>query len=391
MPRPSKGAQLYKRKARYHDRKLVHQAVWVIKDGTRHIATGCLASPSETKPPREAEQALADYIARKYQPHRRRRDIEDIDCADVLSIYLTDVGEPGNQFEIEARIERLNEFWGGKKLLEVNALACAAYGKHRGSRGGARRDLETFRAAINHHAKEGFHRGVVRVSLPPKGEARDRWLTRKEAAALLWHCWRHRERQTIHSGTSKGDPLSTNRRPLRHIARFILIGLYTGTRAGAIASASPYAEPGRSHVDLEHGIFYRKAIGKRTTKKRQTPAPIPPRLLAHLRRWRDRKVIASCFVEFNTNPVASVKKGFKTAVGLARLPARATTHALRHTAATWLMQRGVPIWEAAGFLGMSPEVLQETYGHHTPITCEGQPSRSVKKALSFRRPKRWST
>lgn len=27
------------------------------------------------------------------------------------------------------------------------------------------------------------------------------------------------------------------------------------------------------------------------------------------------------------------------------------------TAATWLMQRGVPIWEAAGFLGLSPEVL----------------------------------
>ena len=78
--------------------------------------------------------------------------------------------------------------------------------------------------------------------------------------------------------------MSANRRPLRHIARFILIGLYTGTRAGAIASASPYAEPGRSYVDLERGIFYRKAIGKRATKKRQPPAPVPPRLLAHLRR-----------------------------------------------------------------------------------------------------------
>ena len=55
---------------------------------------------------------------------------------------------------------------------------------------------------------------MVRVSLPLKGEARDRWLTRKEAAALIWHCWRHREKQTIHSGTSKGDPVSTNRRPL---------------------------------------------------------------------------------------------------------------------------------------------------------------------------------
>jgi hypothetical protein len=41
---------------------------------------------------------------------------------------------------------------------------------------GARRDLEDLRAAIEHHAKEGLHRGLVRVTLPPKGPARDRWL-----------------------------------------------------------------------------------------------------------------------------------------------------------------------------------------------------------------------
>jgi hypothetical protein len=139
----------------------------------------------------------------------------------------------------------------------------------------------------------------------------------------------------------------------------------------AIATASPYAEQGRSFVDLERGIFYRKAIGKRATKKRQTPAPVPPRLLAHLRRWKERKLIANCFVEFNGKPVASVKKGFRRAVGLAKLSGKVTPHTLRHTAATWLMQRGVPIWEAAGFLGMSPDVLQDTYGHHHPDYLKG--------------------
>ena len=128
-------------------------------------------------------------------------------------------------------------------------------------------------------------------------------------------------------------------------------------------------------MDLERGIFCRKAIGKRTTKKRQTPAPIPPRLLAHLRRWWNRKLIAECFVEFNGKPVASVKKGFKTA----GLPGKVTSHTLRHTAATWLMQRGVPIWEAAGFLGMSPEVLQDTYGHHHPDFLQGAATAIGKK------------
>jgi hypothetical protein len=185
LPRPSKGARLYKRKPRYRAGRLVAQAVWIIRDGNEDFATGCVAGPSETRPPREAEQVLADYIARKYQPARRHRDIEEIDCADVLSVYLSDVGEPGDQFEIAARIGRLNEFWGSKMLSEVNAHTCLAYAKHRGNKGGARQDLETLRAAINHHAKEGFHRGTVRISLPPKGEQRDRWLTRDEAAALI--------------------------------------------------------------------------------------------------------------------------------------------------------------------------------------------------------------
>ncbi|MFY9952978.1 tyrosine-type recombinase/integrase [Bradyrhizobium sp.] len=163
--------------------------------------------------------------------------------------------------------------------------------------------------------------------------------------------------------------IETGKRPLRHIARFILIGLYIGTRAGAIASASPYRESGRSFVDLENGIFYRLAQGRRPTKKRQPPAPIPDRLLTHMRRWVRTGAVVSHFVEFNGAAVKSVKSGFRSAVGIAKMSSEAgkvTPHTFRHTAATWLMQRGADPWKAAGFLGMSVEVLLDTYGHHHP-------------------------
>jgi integrase len=39
---------------------------------------------------------------------------------------------------------------------------------------------------------------------------------------------------------------------------------------------------------------------------------------------------------------------------------------MRHTAATWLMQAGTDLYEAAGYLGMSPETLWNTYGKHHP-------------------------
>ena len=173
-------------------------------------------------------------------------------------------------------------------LSDVTGANCRAFDKHRGNAGGSRRDLEDLRAAINHHAKEGFHRGLVRVVLPEKGLPRERWLTRSEAATLLWACWRYRETQTVHIGKHKGQKIVTDKRPLRHIARFILIGLYTGTRAGAIATASPLRVAGKSFVDLDSGIFNRLAIGKRASTKRQTPVPLPDRLLAHMRRWVSR-------------------------------------------------------------------------------------------------------
>jgi integrase len=144
-----------------------------------------------------------------------------------------------------------------------------------------------------------------------------------------------------------------------------LIGLYTGTRAAAIAAAAPARAEGRAYVDLEHGVFYRLAIGKRATNKRQPPVPLPQQLLSHMRRWSRIGVADDYFVTWHGEPVRSVKKGFARAVALAGLE-DVTPHTLRHTAATWLMQNGTPIWEAAGFLGMSPEILDRVYGHHHP-------------------------
>jgi hypothetical protein len=42
---------------------------------------------------------------------------------------------------------------------------------------------------------EGYHREIVKVSLPEKGEPRDKWLTRSDAAKLIWTSWRYREMQ----------------------------------------------------------------------------------------------------------------------------------------------------------------------------------------------------
>jgi lipopolysaccharide/colanic/teichoic acid biosynthesis glycosyltransferase len=87
--------------------------------------------------------------------------------------------------------------------------------------------------------------------------------------------------------------------------------------------------------------------------------------------WVRRGVVTSHFVEWHGAPVKSVKTGFRHAVELAGLWGKVTPHTLRHTAATWLMQAGVPIWQAAGYLGMSAQMIERTYGHHHPDYMRG--------------------
>ncbi len=71
-------------------------------------------------------------------------------------------------------------------------------------------------------------------------------------------------------------------------------------------------------------------------------------------------------IHWNGKTVLRCKGAFNRARIRAGLDGKVVPHTLRHTCATWLMQAGVDIWEAAGFLGMTVQMVQETYGHHHP-------------------------
>jgi integrase len=374
MPRSAKGARLWLQPdERNLDGTLRKRAVWCIRDGPRKIITGCAAADRAG-----AERALGEHLANKYQPSRTRgRHPAEILIADVLAIYLTDVApRHAREDETKQRVLALDAWWADKTLADVNGANCRTYVQHRTRQpwksarpektgraprlvtaAAARRELEDLRSAINHHRREGLCSEIVSVALPPRPDARERWLTRSEAARLLWAAWRARQ-------VTRDN--ATMRAVGRHVARFILVGLYTGTRSAAICGAALMPTVGRGHVDLERGVFYRRAIGRRKTKKGQPPVKLPPRLLAHMRRWAARGLSRTAVVEWNGKPVASVRKGFEGAVRAADLGADVTPHILRHTCATWLMQGGVDLWHAAGFLGMTVQQLEAGYGHHHP-------------------------
>lgn len=342
MSRQPKGPRLYFR-----------DPIWVIRDGQIRVSTGCRQGDIAG-----AEVKLAEYIASKYQPERRQRLIHEIPLADVLTIYAKErMPELATEEKTRSRLEKLMEWWGDKSLADVTGQTCKNYADWKGNRGGARRDLQDLSAAIGYHLKQGYHREIVLVDLPPTGKARDRWLTRNEIAKLVWSAWNSREIQ---------DSRATGRRTGRHIARAILFAYYTGSRIGTALTASFVVGSGRSYLDLDRGLFFRLPDGKKETKKRQPPCRIGDRLMTHLRRWKATGACAAYVVEWEGKPVKSIKTGFARAVKAAGLGEGVVPHTLRHSRATHLKQAGLSSFEVAQALGMSEQMVEQVYGHHDP-------------------------
>lgn len=229
---------------------------------------------------------------------------------------------------------------------KVTGANCRAYARHRRTSeigdGTIRRELGTLSAALKYAHAEGVLTMAPPVTMPPKPEAKQDWMNRDQVAALLRAARAHPDRH--------------------HLARAILVGVYTGTRPGAVYALQWDANDTGGHVDLAAGVIYRKSAKTKRTKKRQPPVKINPRLLSHLRRWR--KLTRTHVVEFRGHPIIKPRTGWDTLRRESGV--NVTPHVWRHTAATWLMQQGVKLWDAAGFLGMDVATLEEVYGHHHP-------------------------
>lgn len=369
----AKGPRLWLQPERKNANGSVEVSRWVIRDGPVKRSTGC--------PPDDvggAEQALARYIAKKHQPPKRRSDPSETLTADVLNLYARDI-VPGHSRpkETTSRIKRLASWWvqpahAMRTMVEMDrpvtrmtghvsdvcTATCQAYAQHVGAQRSASMDLELLRAAINYAVKEQVLDRSVPVALPPKSLPRERWLTRSEVAHLVWLAWRGRRAK---NGRSGGEDAYM---PRKHLARFMLMAHYTGTRKTAILNACFKRQFGRGFIDVENGLWYRRGEGVRATKKRQPPVPLPLPLLAHLRRWQ--KNGQEFAVEYNGKPVDRIDKAFRQLVEDSGLEGEIVPHTFRHTAITWGMQRGIDPWDASGYFGVSMQVLIDVYGHHHP-------------------------
>jgi integrase len=173
----------------------------------------------------------------------------------------------------------------------------------------------------------------------------------------------------------------------RHLVRVLLIGVYTGTRPGAIFGLKWLPSPTSGWIDLEAGVLHRRGATVRLSNKRQPPAKIHAKLLPFLRRWQKADAVKGIVsvVHYRGSAIQKLRRSWGSVALAAGATDRDGPHIMRHTAATWLMRSGVSPYEASGYLGMSPETLWETYGHHHPDYQESAARATGKRGTARRR------
>ena len=195
-------------------------------------------------------------------------------------------------------------------------------------------ELGHLRSVFNWSAKHGLIARSVPVERPPKPAPKDRYLTRAEIDRLL-------EAEGAH-----------------HIKIAIHLMLATAGRVGAVLELT------WDRVDFERG-----QINLRTDdtgpRKGRAVVPMNAGLRAALSHAK-QLALTDYVVEWNGEPVRSIKTGFNAVVKAAGLEG-VTPHDLRRTAAVHMVEAGVPMDEVAQFLGHSnSSITFRVYGRYSP-------------------------
>lgn len=387
MPRRREPPRLYLRP---------DEQTWVIRDGEKTIRTGCLAADTGG-----AEEALAGYLAGKYETAVREHSPARVSVNEVLIAYSREhAPNTSDPVRISYAVAALSSWWTGKTLSDIRGSACRAYADFRRSQpranmanaktadrrertvsdGTIRRELGTLSAAIAHwHKEHGPLDAVPVVSLPAKPEPKPDVLDRSEMARLLAGAlgfyrlqWTDLATRETHSKLCR-DHDAIN----RHTARFIVIGRYTANRPGATMGLMWMPNTSGGWPDLKRELLYRRGQGVAETKKRQPSVRLGRAALAHFRRWkavddRERAALAEAgakylsIVHWRGEPLKDIGRSFATALDYAGLPRNYTPHILRHTRVTWWVEAGLPLEEVADAAGMTTQMVETVYWHRSP-------------------------
>jgi len=273
-----------------------------------------------------AERALADF--------RRTIAVKSSDVAGIVEAYLDEKDLTADSPDrLRFAWKRLKPAFGHFRPDQVTRDLCRVYVADRrkaaAGDGTIRKELGTLRAAL----QWSDPKTPAVFELPPAPPPMDRHLTRAEFDKLLEN--------------ADAD----------HVKLFIMLALTTAGRKEAILELT------WDRVDFEREVI-RLGEGIRRTKGRAT-VPMHPDIVEPLKRAK-KLALTDHVIEWAEKPVKSIRTGFARACERSGL-ADVSPHVLRHTAAVWLAESGIPIPAISQYLGHSDSrITERVYARFSP-------------------------
>lgn len=197
-----------------------------------------------------------------------------------------------------------------------------------------RNELAVIRAALNHAEKHNLIAKAPFIQMPRLPASPVRYLTKDQFRALV---------------AGAHAP---------HVALFLKLAVGSGARSTAILELT------WDRVDFARGIIdFNPAKRVQTSKHRATVS-----MNAQVRTTLEEAkagAMSPYVIEYGSRPLASIKKGFEAAAKRAGI--KATPHMLRHSAAVWMAEDGIPMAVIAQFLGHTDSrITESTYARFSP-------------------------
>lgn len=291
-----------------------------------------------TADPVLARTRLAEFTQQRERLSRPVR----VNVGAILDAYVADrkgkIADPNRPAYAAAR---LKPTFGPLLPEHITETVCRSYVKARKAAGAktgtAHTELAALRAALNWAAKQQppWIDRAPHIWMPSKPEPRERHLERDEAGKLIAAC------------------------QAPHVKLFVALALYTAGRASAILDLK------WDRVDMARRLIKLRDPDRDVTRKGRATVPINNTLLQALSEAKEG-AISDYVVEMAGHRVQSVKKGVAAAARRAGLKG-VTPHVLRHTAAVWMAEAGIPMPQIAAFLGHTDtRVTERVYARFSP-------------------------
>lgn len=268
-----------------------------------------------------AEQALADHQRDLARPGDN-----------VASIYAAYLADKGTERAKGAWI-RLAPHFSPLRPDQIDRKGCRAYVAVRRMAGigdgTIHTELTYLRAALLWHDKAT----TAVVELPSKPPPRDLCLTREQYEQLL--------------AAAETD----------HVRLFIVLALMTAGRAAAVLDLT------WERVDFPRGVI-RLGDGRQRRKGRAA-VPMTDKARGALLKAAAART-SDYVIEYGGKKITRIVKAFRRTAERAEMP-WCSPHVLRHTAAVWMAESGVPMAEIAQYLGHTDSRLTErVYARFSP-------------------------